>query len=166
MIVSFVIEKDGSVGEAKIIRGKDPLLDTEAIRVVKSLPKWTPGKMNGKPVATWYTMPISFKLVDDAKTSTGKSENTTTSMSTSVSTSTDASGKTTTSVVGYTMDGDKKINIIATGNGQLPENMVIYLDGELFYGNLNDIQPSDIESITVNKTDDKAPEMLITTKKK
>ena len=166
VIVSFVIEKDGSVGEAKIIRGKDPLLDTEAIRVVKSLPKWIPGKMNGKPVATWYTMPISFKLVDDAKTSTDKPENTTTSMSTSVSTSTDASGKTTTSVVGYTMDGDKKINIIASGNGQLPENMVIYLNGELFYGNINDIQPSDIESITVNKTDDKAPEMLITTKKK
>lgn len=60
--VQFVVEKDGSVGEVKVIRGKDPDLDKEAVRVVKSLPKFIPGKMNGQSVRVWYTLPISFKL--------------------------------------------------------------------------------------------------------
>lgn len=60
--VQFVVEKDGSVGEVKIVRGKDPDLDKEAVRVVKSLPKFIPGKMNGQNVRVWYTLPISFKL--------------------------------------------------------------------------------------------------------
>lgn len=60
--VQFVVEKDGSVGEVKIVRGKDPDLDKEAVRVVKSLPKFIPGKMNGQNVRVWYTLPINFKL--------------------------------------------------------------------------------------------------------
>ncbi|MDE6536138.1 MAG: energy transducer TonB, partial [Muribaculaceae bacterium] len=48
--VQFVVEKDGSIGEVKVVRGKDPDLDAEAIRVVKSFPKFTPGKMNGQAV--------------------------------------------------------------------------------------------------------------------
>jgi len=60
--VQFVVEKDGSVGEVKVVRGKDPDLDKEAVRVVKSLPKFIPGKMNGQSVRVWYTLPIMFKL--------------------------------------------------------------------------------------------------------
>lgn len=60
--VQFVVEKDGSVGEVKIVRGRDPDLDKEAVRVVKSLPKFIPGKMNGQNVRVWYTLPINFKL--------------------------------------------------------------------------------------------------------
>jgi len=60
--VQFVVEKDGSVGEVKVVRGKDPDLDKEAMRVVKSLPKFIPGKMNGQSVRVWYTLPIMFKL--------------------------------------------------------------------------------------------------------
>ncbi len=60
--VQFVVEKDGSVGEVKVVRGKDPDLDKEAVRVVKSLPKFIPGKMNGQNVRVWYTLPINFKL--------------------------------------------------------------------------------------------------------
>lgn len=60
--VQFVVTKTGSIGEVKILRGKDPDLDKEAIRVVKSLPKFVPGKMNGHAVNVWYTVPISFKL--------------------------------------------------------------------------------------------------------
>ena len=60
--VQFVAEKDGAVGEVKVVRGKDPDLDKEAVRVVKSLPKFIPGKMNGQSVRVWYTLPINFKL--------------------------------------------------------------------------------------------------------
>lgn len=60
--VQFVVEKDGSIGEVKVVRGKDPDLDKEAKRVVKSLPKFIPGKMNGQSVRVWYTLPINFKL--------------------------------------------------------------------------------------------------------
>ncbi len=60
--VQFVVTKNGTVGQVKVVRGKDPDLDKEAVRVVKSLPKFTPGKMNGHPVNVWYTLPITFKL--------------------------------------------------------------------------------------------------------
>jgi protein TonB len=57
-----VVDKDGSISEAKVIRGVDPSLDKEALRVVNSLPKWKPGKQRGKPVRVSYTVPISFVL--------------------------------------------------------------------------------------------------------
>ncbi len=60
--VQFVVTKNGTVGQVKVVRGKDPDLDKEAVRVVKSLPKFTPGKMNGHPVNVWYALPIPFKL--------------------------------------------------------------------------------------------------------
>lgn len=62
VVVQFVIKKDGSIGDVKVVRGKDPDLDREAVRVVKTFPKFTPGKMNGQPVNVWYTLPINFKL--------------------------------------------------------------------------------------------------------
>ena len=60
--MQFVVTKTGSVGQVKVVRGKDPDLDREAQRVVKSLPKFIPGKMNGNAVNVWYTLPINFKL--------------------------------------------------------------------------------------------------------
>lgn len=62
VVVQFVVTKTGSVGEVKVVRSKDPDLDKEAVRVVKTLPKFVPGKMNGQPVNVWYTLPITFKL--------------------------------------------------------------------------------------------------------
>lgn len=62
VVVQFVVTKTGSVGQVKVVRGKDPDLDREAQRVVKSLPKFIPGKMNGNAVNVWYTLPINFKL--------------------------------------------------------------------------------------------------------
>lgn len=62
VVVQFVVTKTGSVGEVKVIRSKDPDLDKEAVRVVKSLPKFVPGKMNGHAVNVWYTVPVTFKL--------------------------------------------------------------------------------------------------------
>ncbi|MDX9883908.1 MAG: energy transducer TonB [Prolixibacteraceae bacterium] len=60
--VNFVVDKDGSVTNAKIARGVDPSLDKEALRVVNSLPKWKPGKQRGKAVKVSYTVPINFVL--------------------------------------------------------------------------------------------------------
>lgn len=60
--VQFVVEKNGSIGEVKVVRGKDPDLDKEAVRVVKAMPNFIPGKMNGQAVRVWYTLPINFKL--------------------------------------------------------------------------------------------------------
>lgn len=62
VVVQFVVQKDGSIGQVKVVRSVDPDLDREAIRVVKKLGKFNPGRLNGQPVAVWYTMPISFKL--------------------------------------------------------------------------------------------------------
>ena len=62
VIVQFVVTKNGSVGEVKVIRSVDRDLDKEAIRLCKSLPKFIPGKMNGQAVNVWSTLPITFKL--------------------------------------------------------------------------------------------------------
>ena len=62
VIVSFVIEKDGSISNARVVRSIHPSLDAEAIRIVKTMPKWIPGKNNGQPVRVEYILPISFKL--------------------------------------------------------------------------------------------------------
>ncbi len=62
VVVQFVVTKTGKVGEVKVVRSKDPDLDKEAVRVVKTLPDFIPGKMNGQAVAVWYTLPITFKL--------------------------------------------------------------------------------------------------------
>jgi periplasmic protein TonB len=62
VFVNFVVDKDGSVSNAKIARGVDPSLDKEALRVVGTLPKWKPGKQRGKSVRVSYTVPISFQL--------------------------------------------------------------------------------------------------------
>ncbi|MBO4803072.1 MAG: energy transducer TonB [Muribaculaceae bacterium] len=64
VLVQFVVEKDGSVGEIKILRSVDINLDYEAIRLCKGMPKLEPGMMDGKPVRVWYTLPINFKLED------------------------------------------------------------------------------------------------------
>lgn len=112
VIVSFVVEKDGSITHAKVVKSVSPSLDAEALRVVGKMPKWTPGKNKGEDVAVNFVMPVSFKL-----------DNST----------------------------DKYINP-ASG---LKGNPLVLVDGkkigEATYKTLNDINPSDIENITVLK---------------
>lgn len=62
VLLQFVVQKDGSIGEVKVVRSKDPDLDKEAVRVVKGMPKFIPGRMNGQPVNVWFTLPVRFKL--------------------------------------------------------------------------------------------------------
>lgn len=62
VIVKFVVEKDGSISQASIAKGVDRDLDQEALRVVKRMPKWQPGKNNGQAVRSYFTLPVTFKL--------------------------------------------------------------------------------------------------------
>jgi protein TonB len=64
VIVKFVVEKDGSVSGVTLVRGVDKDLDREAIRVVKSMPKWQPGKNNGQAVRCYFNLPVNFKLAE------------------------------------------------------------------------------------------------------
>ena len=66
VIVTFIVQKDGSVTHAKIAKSIDPELDAEALRIVKGMPKWTPGTQNGKPVSVRYMVPVKFSLWKDA----------------------------------------------------------------------------------------------------
>lgn len=63
VVLQFVVTKTGKVGEVKVLRSKDPDLDKEAVRVIKSLPKFVPGKMNGHAVNVWYTLPDRKSVV-------------------------------------------------------------------------------------------------------
>ena len=62
VIVNYIVEKDGSLSNIHVVRSVDPLLDAEALRVVSLMPKWKPGKQDGKPVRVKFTIPITFKL--------------------------------------------------------------------------------------------------------
>lgn len=62
VVVQFVVDKTGKVGEVKVFRSLDKDLDEEAVRIVKTLPKFIPGRHNGQAVSVWYTLPVTFRL--------------------------------------------------------------------------------------------------------
>ena len=62
VIVTFVVERDGSITDVKVVKSVDPSLDKEAQRVVKGMPRWIPGKQNGSAVRVKYTVPVTFRL--------------------------------------------------------------------------------------------------------
>lgn len=72
VIVQFVVGSDGTVSNVKLMRPVNPLLDQEALRVVTAMPKWTPGKQDGKPVAVKYTIPVTFR--QDVGAADGKAQ--------------------------------------------------------------------------------------------
>ena len=62
VIVTFVVKKDGSITDAKVVKSVAPSLDAEALRVINAMPNWTPGRQNGQPVNVKYTVPLTFRL--------------------------------------------------------------------------------------------------------
>lgn|SRR5574344_750397 len=62
VICQFIVGKDGTVRDVQVVKSLDPYCDKEAIRVIRSMPRWIPGKQNGKPVTVKYTVPITFRL--------------------------------------------------------------------------------------------------------
>ena len=67
VIVTFVVERDGSIREVKVAKSVDPSLDKEAVRVISSMPKWIPGKQKGSAVRVKYTLPVTFRLSTPVK---------------------------------------------------------------------------------------------------
>ena len=61
-LVQFIVEKDGSISNVRVMSKVHPLLDAEAIRVVKSMPRWMPGRLKGKPVRVKFNLPVTFCL--------------------------------------------------------------------------------------------------------
>ena len=62
VVCTFVVEPDGSISDVQVVKPVDPYLDMEAVRVVRAMPKWTPGKHNGVAVRVKYTLPLTFRL--------------------------------------------------------------------------------------------------------
>jgi len=60
--IQFVVEKDGSITNAQVARSKHPALDAEAVRIVRNMPRWSPGRNNGQPVRVTYILPVTFRL--------------------------------------------------------------------------------------------------------
>ena len=69
VVVQFIIDETGQVGDVEVVRSVSEEVDAEAVRVIKSMPKFEPGRQNGEPVAVWYTLPIAFKMQGDRKPS-------------------------------------------------------------------------------------------------
>ena len=127
VIVNYIVEKDGSISDVQIVRGVDPSLDKEAIRIVEAMPKWNPGLQRGERVRVKYTLPISFKL-DENKDSS----------------------EITTAGVKILKDGNEEDNeVVVRGDGS---PLIIVDDVKMEKGfELNSIMPTNIESITVLK---------------
>ena len=124
VIVQFVIERDGSVSDAKVMRGVSPELDAEAIRVVSMMPKWIPGKQRGKAVAVKYTMPIMFRL----QTPEPKKEEMPHTLQVNLKVDKDASQKDVEAVKSYLRDGyeELQMNLNDESVEQLPSGGVRY----------------------------------------
>ena len=146
VIATFVVRKDGSISDARVVKSVDPLLDAEALRVINAMPAWIPGTQNGKPVNVKYTVPISFRL--DGKT------------------------KEAPAAVGIFTPTEKPT---ATGTFTPTETPLVVVDDKTIdFEKMKDIDPKTIEKMTVLKdkaaTDlygDKAKHgvIVITTKK-
>lgn len=62
VLIQFIVNKDGSIVDPEVVKSVNPYLDKEALRVISTMPKWTPGEQRGKPVRVKYTVPVNFKL--------------------------------------------------------------------------------------------------------
>lgn len=141
VVISFVIQKDGTIGETKIQRSVDPELDAEAERVVRSLPVFTPGKMNGKAVAVWYSLPITFKLkgMDTRKEDDGLS-----------------------SRAAAVLVNGRPVVMVAGENVAVD----VYVDGKIFEGRMDEIDPNTIQEIRVEKGKGEKKDAIYVTLKK
>ena len=151
VIVQFVVRKDGSVSDVSVVRSVgNASLDNEAVRVVSSMPKWSPGTQGGKPVNVQYTLPVQFKL-SGGKINNEKREN---------------EKKDNGTVTGDGIVGNPSLIVngqkVDSPFTQIADNYVVFegsanvsviLDGEPYEGNPKDLDPKTIASITATGTD-------------
>ena len=161
VIVTFVVGKDGSISDARVVKSVDPLLDAEALRVINAMPNWIPGTQSGRTVNVKYTVPITFRL--DGKTKEAPA-------AVGIFTPTETSQK-SSDVVKY--EGTVSYNNVRTIRAA--ETPLVVVDDKIIDSeNMKDIDPKTIDKMTVLKdkaaTDlygDKAKHgvIVITTKK-
>ena len=120
VVVRFVVKANGSVASPEIIRSVSPDLDTEALRIVGEMPRWTPGSVDGKPVDVQFALPVTFRLKGDDAASKPA-----------------ANTRTLISVSGNATNGLK-----------------VYVNGELYTGNLSEIPSDQVEGMTINNSGD------------
>lgn len=154
VIATFVVEKDGSISNVKVVKSVDPLLDAEAVRVINAMPNWIPGKQNSKEVRVKYTVPISFHLQ-------GK----------------DANVAQYEGTVKYDREAKSKPSeLVVVGYGsETYQKPLVYVDGKEYpFENISKIDPKTIDRMdvlkdkeAVDKYGEKAKNgvILITTKK-
>ena len=167
VIVRFVVEANGSIGDVEIVRSVSPELDAEAERVVKLMPRWTPGEVNGKPVASYFNLPVSFKAEPTPKAATTdqgeNGKNGFLSKSFSTSTTADGQTQTTVTITSRSEDGSMSVSTSSTGGDQ--PRYEVYVDGKKFEGDLSEISSSSIDSMKIDQTDDNPAKIYITLKK-
>ena len=147
VIVQFVVERDGSVSDVKVVRGVSPELDAEAIRVVSMMPKWIPGKQRGKAVAVKYTMPIMFRL----QTPEPKKEEMPHTLQVNLKVDKDATREDVDMVKNHLKSRFTGVPVVMADDGKKP---LIIVDGEVKEGmKLSQISPETIESISVMKNE-------------
>ena len=128
VIVSFVVETDGSISEAKAVKSVSSELDAEALRVINCMPNWIPGRQNGEAVRVKYVVPVTFRLQDDDKPA---------------------------------------VSHVKLGTDHKGKEFEVMMDGQVIDAEvLNGINPSDIESMHVEKAKDGQPKDRIILKMK
>ncbi len=150
VFIAFIVEKDGSLSNIRVVRGVDNALDQEALRVLEISPKWTPGFQNGKPVRVMYSVPISFTLQGDKPNKPVENK------SGAVNENAKPAGNSFASITGVITKSDtnsKPITLQLKG----VSTPIYILDGKEI-NDLSTVNPNDIESISVLK--DKASEAI------
>ena len=146
VIVQFVVGRDGSVTDVKVMRGVNPELDAEAVRVVSIMPKWNPGKQRGKAVAVKYTMPIMFRL----QTPEPKKEEMPHTLQVSLKVDKNATKEDVDMVKNHLRSKYTGVPVILADD----VNPLIIVDGEVKEGmKLSQISPETIESVSVMKNE-------------
>lgn len=147
VVVGFTVQADGSIADLKVIKGVSADLDEEALRVAASMPKWIPAKKDGQNVAVSYALPVSFKLTGDEQRVSAEMKNRATL---------------------------NEAVVVAYGGGNSSDDMnkvidgkpSIMIDGKIYDGVINEINPETIESMTVRKNLPEYPNGLIEIKLK
>ncbi len=141
VIITFVVEPDGSISDAHVVKSVSPSLDAEAIRVINAMPKWEPGKQNGEAIRVKYTVPVTFRLGDGPMQT--------------------VRNQSTPYKVGYEA-GIKAVNVNPDETEMIVDGIKVSID------TLGKIDPKDIDRIDVLKKNDKRPkdQILILMKKK
>ena len=180
VIVQFVVDRDGSITDTKVVRSVSPELDAEAIRVVGMMPKWNPGKQRGKAVAVKYTMPIMFHLQSQSDNVVSIHVEKDVPMGTINEVKQHLrEGGVTQVNYGVINDSTQVVKVSLNKSGSTSEKPLVVVDGEVKGPSssdvLNSINPQDIERIDVLK-DKSATKLygeagkygviIITTKKK